>query len=91
MIKYDSPSHDLLAVAKVLDGEFSSAEAMRVMASLSTQSIFTKSAKTLTKNELLEKLDDDKFIITKKGKIHLYAMVAERTGRQIGFANSIDW
>lgn len=73
-IKYNSASHDLLSVAKVLNRPFAAQEAMKVMVSLSKASRVHESADILVKHGLLRQVDEG-YEITDDGRRHLYQMV----------------
>lgn len=74
-IKYNSATHDLLSVAKVLDRPFIAEEAMKVMVSLSKESRVRESADILVKHGLLRHINEG-YEITDDGRQHLYRMVA---------------
>lgn len=75
MIKYDSKTHDLLMVAKIMKQPFSPEEAIYVIPQLDKPSRVKESAATLIKYGLLEQCDDGKYMITKEGREELFAII----------------
>lgn len=81
MIKYDSNTHTLLKVAKIMREPFSPEDAIHVIPKLDKPSRVKESARVLVKGGFLEEHPDGRYMITQTGKEELFAIVA-RTARQ---------
>jgi len=81
MIKYDSNTHILLGVAKIMKQPFSPEDAIHIIPRLDKPSRVKESARILIKGGFLEECADGKYMITQMGREELFA-IAARTARQ---------
>jgi len=82
MIKYDSKTHDLLKIAKVMQRPFSADEAIHIIPRLDKPSRVKESAQILIKFGFLKECDGDKYAITPEGREELYAIVSRTVRKQ---------
>ena len=72
MFKKDSPTHDLLGLAKVFNRPFTPAEVLKILATFDRESRVVRSAELLVKFGCLHKTGDRQYLIADFGKDTLY-------------------
>lgn len=72
MFKKDSPTHDLLGLAKVFNRPFTPPEVMKILATFDRESRVVRSAELLARYGCLVDLGNEQYVITEFGRDTLY-------------------
>jgi hypothetical protein len=72
MFKKDSPTHDLLGLAKVFNRPFTPSEVLKILATLDRESRVVRSAELLTRHGCLRDVGNGAYMITEFGRDTLY-------------------
>ena len=72
MFKKDSPTHDLLGLAKVFNRPFTPGEVLKILGTFDGESRVVRSAKLLARHGCLRDMDNGTYVITQFGKDTIY-------------------
>jgi hypothetical protein len=72
MFKKDSPTHDLLGLAKVFNRPFAPSEVLKILATFDRESRMVRSAELLVRHGCLRDMNNGTYVITQFGKDTIY-------------------